>query len=98
MTPGSVGREGGECGSSTQGYYHLKIIHAHVTVPAPPGVEYTVDIVEIDGQIIGGGGDSSVVVVGGGGGGTVFSSPPISGLFDSVLTLGPDVGVEQRLE
>ncbi|VDL98529.1 unnamed protein product [Schistocephalus solidus] len=49
MTLGSGGG-GGDCAvDSSQVYYRLKLIHAQVTVPAPPGVEHTVDLVVIDG-------------------------------------------------
>ncbi|VDL93536.1 unnamed protein product [Schistocephalus solidus] len=52
LTPGS-GWGGGESAvAALQGYYHLKLIHAQVTVPAPPGVEHTVDLVEIDGRTV----------------------------------------------
>ncbi|VDM02366.1 unnamed protein product [Schistocephalus solidus] len=43
LTPGS-GEGGGESAvAAAQGFYRLKLIHAQVTVPAPPGVEHTVD-------------------------------------------------------
>ncbi|VDL85307.1 unnamed protein product [Schistocephalus solidus] len=49
VTLGSGG--GGESAVAVaQGYYHLKLIHVQVTVPAQPGVEHTVDLVEIDGR------------------------------------------------
>ncbi|VDL99880.1 unnamed protein product, partial [Schistocephalus solidus] len=50
FTPGSGGGGGESAVAAAQGYYHLKLIHAQVTVPAPPGVEHTVDLVEIDGR------------------------------------------------
>ncbi|VDM00949.1 unnamed protein product [Schistocephalus solidus] len=51
LTTGSGG--GGESAvAAAQGYYHLKLIHAQVTVLAPPGVEHTVDLVEIDGLTV----------------------------------------------
>ncbi|VDL87281.1 unnamed protein product, partial [Schistocephalus solidus] len=50
FTPGSGGGAGESAVAATQGYYQLKLIHAQVTVPVPPGVEHTVDIVEIDGR------------------------------------------------
>uniref|UniRef100_A0A183T1C6 Beta-tubulin n=1 Tax=Schistocephalus solidus TaxID=70667 RepID=A0A183T1C6_SCHSO len=50
LTPGSGGGGGESAVAAAQGYYHLKLIHAQVTVPAPPGVEHTVDLVEIDGR------------------------------------------------
>ncbi|VDL95758.1 unnamed protein product [Schistocephalus solidus] len=49
LTSGSGGGGGESAVVAAQGYYHLKLIHAQVTVPAPPGVEHTVDLVEIDG-------------------------------------------------
>ncbi|VDM04480.1 unnamed protein product [Schistocephalus solidus] len=52
MTPGSGGGGGESSVAAAQGYYHLKLIHAQVTVPAPPCVEHTVDLVEIDGGTI----------------------------------------------
>ncbi|VDL90042.1 unnamed protein product [Schistocephalus solidus] len=52
LTTGSGGG-GGESGvAAAQGYYHLNLIHAQVTVPAPPGVEHTVDLVKIDGRTV----------------------------------------------
>ncbi|VDL87779.1 unnamed protein product [Schistocephalus solidus] len=52
LTPGSGGG-GEEClVAAAQGYSHFKLIHAQVTVPAPPGVEHTVDLVEIDGRTV----------------------------------------------
>ncbi|VDL93537.1 unnamed protein product [Schistocephalus solidus] len=50
LTPGSGGGGGESVVAAVQGYYHLKLIHAQVTVPAPPVVEHTVDLVEIDGR------------------------------------------------
>ncbi|VDL91193.1 unnamed protein product [Schistocephalus solidus] len=50
LTPGSGGGGGESAVAAAQGYYHFKLIHAQVTVPAPPGVEHTVDLVEIDGR------------------------------------------------
>ncbi|VDL94495.1 unnamed protein product [Schistocephalus solidus] len=50
LTPG-LGRGGGESAvAAAQCYYHLKLIHAQV--PAPPGVEHTVDLIEIDGRTV----------------------------------------------
>ncbi|VDL89078.1 unnamed protein product [Schistocephalus solidus] len=49
VTPGSGGGGGESAVAAAQGYYHFKLIHAQVTVPAPPGVKHTVDLVEIDG-------------------------------------------------
>ncbi|VDL95203.1 unnamed protein product [Schistocephalus solidus] len=44
---------GGEIAvAAAQSYYHLKLIPAQGTVPAPPGVEHTVNLVEIDGQTV----------------------------------------------
>ncbi|VDL96150.1 unnamed protein product [Schistocephalus solidus] len=48
LTLGSGGGGEESAVAAAQGYYHLKLIHAQVTVPAPPGVEHTVDLVEID--------------------------------------------------
>ncbi|VDM03779.1 unnamed protein product [Schistocephalus solidus] len=50
FTPDSGGGGGESAVAAAQGYYHLKLIHAQVTVPAPPGVEHAVDLVEIDGR------------------------------------------------
>ncbi|VDL93866.1 unnamed protein product [Schistocephalus solidus] len=50
LTPGSGGGGGESAVAAAQGYYRLKLIHAQVTAPAPPGVEHTVDLVEIDGR------------------------------------------------
>ncbi|VDM02906.1 unnamed protein product [Schistocephalus solidus] len=36
LTPGSGGGGGESAVAAAQGYYHLKLIHAQVTVPAPP--------------------------------------------------------------
>ncbi|VDL94660.1 unnamed protein product [Schistocephalus solidus] len=36
MTPGSGGGGGENAVAAAQGYYHVKLIHAQVTVPAPP--------------------------------------------------------------
>ncbi|VDM02886.1 unnamed protein product [Schistocephalus solidus] len=49
LTLGSGGGGGEIAVAVAQGYYHLKLIHAQVTVPAPPGVEHTVDLVKTDG-------------------------------------------------
>ncbi|VDM05174.1 unnamed protein product [Schistocephalus solidus] len=53
LTPGSGGGGGESAVAAVQGFYHLKLIHTQVTVPAPPGVEHTVDLVEIDGRTAG---------------------------------------------
>ncbi|VDM04368.1 unnamed protein product [Schistocephalus solidus] len=50
LTPGSGGGGGESAVAAAQGYYHLKLIHAQVNVPAPPDVEHTVDLVKIDGR------------------------------------------------
>ncbi|VDM04880.1 unnamed protein product [Schistocephalus solidus] len=52
LTPGSGGGGGESAVAAAQGYYHLKLIHAPVTVPAPPDVEHTVDLVEIDSRTV----------------------------------------------
>ncbi|VDM06279.1 unnamed protein product [Schistocephalus solidus] len=52
LTPGSGEGRGESALAAAQGYYHLKLIHAQFTVPAPPGVEHTVDLVEIDGPTV----------------------------------------------
>ncbi|VDM00683.1 unnamed protein product [Schistocephalus solidus] len=49
LIPGSGGGGGESAMAAAHGYNPLKLIHAQVTVPAPPGVEHTVDLVEIDG-------------------------------------------------
>ncbi|VDL88201.1 unnamed protein product [Schistocephalus solidus] len=40
LTPGSGGGAGESSVAAAQSFYHLKLIHAQVTVPAPPGVEH----------------------------------------------------------
>ncbi|VDM04448.1 unnamed protein product, partial [Schistocephalus solidus] len=52
MTPGSGG--GGEdiAVDAAQVYYHLNLIHTKVTVPAPPAVEHTADLVVINGRTV----------------------------------------------
>ncbi|VDM04292.1 unnamed protein product [Schistocephalus solidus] len=52
LTPGSGGGGGESAVAAALGYYHLKLIHAQVTVSAPTGVEHTVDLVEIDGRTV----------------------------------------------
>ncbi|VDL86978.1 unnamed protein product [Schistocephalus solidus] len=52
LTPGSGGGGGESAVAAAQGDYHLKLIQAQVTVPAPPVVEHTVNLVEIDGRTI----------------------------------------------
>ncbi|VDM01893.1 unnamed protein product [Schistocephalus solidus] len=52
LTLGSGGAGGDSAVAAAQGYYHLKLIHVQFTVPAPPGVEHTVDLVEIDGRTV----------------------------------------------
>ncbi|VDL99076.1 unnamed protein product [Schistocephalus solidus] len=52
LTPGSGGGGGESAVAAAQGYNHLKLINAQVTVPAPSGVEHTVDLVEIDGPTV----------------------------------------------
>ncbi|VDL98723.1 unnamed protein product [Schistocephalus solidus] len=52
LTPGSGGGGGESAVTATQGFFHLKLIHAQVTVPAPPDVGHTVDLVEIDGLTV----------------------------------------------
>ncbi|VDM04740.1 unnamed protein product [Schistocephalus solidus] len=44
MTPGSGGGGGDSAVDAAQVYYQFKLNHMQVTVPAPPGVEHTVDI------------------------------------------------------
>ncbi|VDL88974.1 unnamed protein product [Schistocephalus solidus] len=52
LTSGSGWGEG-ECAvAAAQGYCHLKLIHVQVTVPAPPGEEHTVNLVEINGRTV----------------------------------------------
>ncbi|VDM05714.1 unnamed protein product [Schistocephalus solidus] len=50
VRPGSVGREGNSAVAAAQGYFYLKLINVHVTVPAPPGLEHTVELVKINGR------------------------------------------------
>ncbi|VDM06185.1 unnamed protein product [Schistocephalus solidus] len=57
LSLGSGGRGGESAVAAEQGYFHFKLIHAHGTVPAPPGLEPTVDLVEIDGGTV----DCSVI-------------------------------------
>ncbi|VDL90176.1 unnamed protein product [Schistocephalus solidus] len=52
LTPGSGGGGGESVVAAAQVYYHSKLIHAQVTVPAPPGLEHTVDLDEIDGRTV----------------------------------------------
>ncbi|VDL86903.1 unnamed protein product [Schistocephalus solidus] len=49
---GSGGGGGESAVAAAQGYYHLKLIPTQVTVPAPPGVEHTVDPAKIDGRTV----------------------------------------------
>ncbi|VDL87888.1 unnamed protein product [Schistocephalus solidus] len=89
MTPGLGGGGGESAVDAVQVYYHLKLIHAQVTVPAPSGVEHTVDFVEIDGR-------TTVCVWLHAQGRLRPRQPPapspISGLLDSVLTPGSGGG------
>ncbi|VDL97926.1 unnamed protein product [Schistocephalus solidus] len=52
MRPGSGGGGEESTVAAAQGYDLLKLIHAQVTVPAPPGVEHTVDLIEMDGRTV----------------------------------------------
>ncbi|VDL95769.1 unnamed protein product [Schistocephalus solidus] len=52
LTLGSDGGGGDSAVAAVQGYYLLKLIHEQVIVPAPPGMEHTVDLVEINGRTV----------------------------------------------
>ncbi|VDL90657.1 unnamed protein product [Schistocephalus solidus] len=52
LKPGSDGVGGEDVVAAAQGYYQLNLIPVQVTVPAPPGVEHTVDLVDIDGRTV----------------------------------------------
>ncbi|VDL90861.1 unnamed protein product [Schistocephalus solidus] len=52
MRPSSGGGGGESAVAAAQGYYHLQLIHAQFTVPAPPGVELTVGLNKINGRTV----------------------------------------------